>query len=136
MAEEGPSDLFENSTDVEAPRNHDVVHDISEKSCFSVCTMENWVLVGMSSVVALSIGILKEIGDIYNFWWLCQVRNEDGSIAGCDASWGDLLADIFGIILAQAIIFISLLVWNSFVRGNTRFSLKYHHVARTASTDS
>jgi hypothetical protein len=136
IVEEGPSDVFENNSDVEDPHNHDVVHDISEECCFSVCTKENWVLVGMSSVVALSIGILKEIGDMYNFWWLCQAQNEDGSIAGCDASWGDLLADIFGIILAQAIIFISLLAWTSFVRGNNRFSLNYYHVDRTACTDS
>eukprot|EP00804_Cyclotella_cryptica_P026837 CCRYP_018606-RA/>CCRYP_018606-RA protein AED:0.32 eAED:0.32 QI:0/-1/0/1/-1/1/1/0/175 len=135
MVDDSPSDAIENGRDVEAPGNHVAVTDVEEKCSFRI-SKNNWVLVGMSSLVALSIGILKEIGDMYNFWWLCQSKNEDGSIVGCDASWGDLLADIIGIILAQAIIFLFLSLWTSFARGSTRMALNYYPMARIASIES
>jgi hypothetical protein len=122
--------------DVEAPPANKETESIqasnTEKCNFDRFISKNWVLVTTSSLVALLIGIAKEIGDMYNIWWLCQAKNADGSIVGCDASWADLLADIVGIILANVIIFASLWMWKCF-KKKTRSTAEY---AIASSTDT
>jgi|Transcript_12068 hypothetical protein len=53
---------------------------------------------------ALSIGIMKEVGDIFDIWWVCK-----GEV-GCSASWADLLADFIGVVIGEGIIFTALLI--------------------------
>lgn len=91
----------------------------------------NWVFAAIASTLALVIGIAKEIGDMYNFWWLCKAKNEDGTIVGCDASWADFLADVIGVILANIIIFGSLSLWSTYMERKS--TSRDYSVARTNS---
>eukprot|EP00956_Cyclotella_meneghiniana_P027026 scaffold59790_cov83-Cyclotella_meneghiniana.AAC.3 len=90
--------------------------------CFDQNVHKYLLFIAISTLVALVVGIAKEIGDMYNFWWLCQTKKEDGSIVGCDASWADFLADVVGIILANAFIFAFLWVWGRFHKRDARQS--------------
>jgi len=90
-----------------------------DKTSFSYKLIQNNLLVVLvANLVALSIGIVKEIGDMYNIWWLCQSKNEDESTVGCDASWVDFIADIVGIILANFVIFTSLWLCHVFTENS------------------
>jgi hypothetical protein len=42
----------------------------------------------LSLSVSILIGALKEIGDIYSWWWMCP----------CQGSWKDLVADALGAV--------------------------------------
>ena len=55
------------------------------------------IIAVVSGIAAMSIGILKEIGDEYDIAW------NNGQ-----SSWGDILADFIGVILGEIIIFLSL----------------------------
>ena len=59
-----------------------------------------------SGMVAITVGIVKEIGDIYNIWPLCNHVDEDGTLIGCQASWNDIFSDLIGVLLAEVSIFI------------------------------
>lgn len=99
---------------------------ITTKHCFFDRHIHKYLLfIKISTTVALIIGIAKEIGDLYNFWWLCQTKKEDGSIVGCDASWADFFADVVGIILANSFIFGFLWAWSRFHERNSRQSADY-----------
>lgn len=100
---------------------------------FYRCIQKDWVLIAIASSVALVIGIVKEIGDAYNFWWLCQSKNDDGSIVGCDASWGDFLADVVGAGVASGFIFATICLWNSFREKNRQLLTSSYTITRSTS---
>lgn len=121
--------------DEEASRSGDVNIDetmSSHKCNLHAYVYKNWVLAVIASSFAMLIGIAKEIGDVYNYWWLCKAQNEDGSVVGCDASWTDILADVVGVILANCIIFVSIWIWTSLAGKKTEQSADYT-MARTIS---
>ena len=99
---------------------------------FRQCIQKDWVLIVTASSFALLIGIAKEIGDMYNFWWICQTKNDDGSIVGCDASLGDFIADIIGVVVADGFIFVAIYLWNSFQEKKSPLIASYT-MTRTAS---
>lgn len=130
---ETQSARIEEERDIEDARRDNNTDTLNTGRCsFNRCIHKNWALAAVASWVAVLIGIVKEIGDMYNFWWLCQSKNEDGSIVGCDASWADFLADVVGIILANCIIFMSLWLWALFLGKETDLNAEYT-MARTIS---
>ena len=69
------------------------------------------VVACVSGFISMVIGAIKEIGDIYNLWYLCNAVNPDGSIVGCQSSWYDIFADLIGVVLGEVFIFLGLWIW-------------------------
>lgn len=120
--------------DIEAASGDENVVNINETASvrrYDLHIRNNWIFAVIASTLALLIGMAKEIGDIYNFWWLCKAKNEDGTIIGCDASWADFLADVIGVLLANTVIFGSLCLWSAYTKRKS-ISMNYA-MARTNS---
>ena len=73
------------------------------------CPKQNFILAAMSGAVSMLIGVAKEVGDLYNFWSICQP-------AGCQSSLADILADIIGVAAGEVLIFSAL--WANFRYGD------------------
>lgn len=65
------------------------------------CPKKYLIMAGLSGIVAMAVGIAKEIGDMYNVWPPCQTPT------GCHASWGDMLANFIGVALGEVIVVLS-----------------------------
>ncbi len=73
-----------------------------------------YVLAGIAGIFALLIGIIKEIGDHYDVWFLCKRVDEDGNVLGCHSSMSDVLADAIGIMIGEIFILGGLVLWFRF----------------------
>ena len=61
------------------------------------CSRTHLILAAMAGIIAMAIGIAKEIGDAYDIWPFCGE-------AGCQSSGGDILADFIGVVLGEVLI--------------------------------
>lgn len=88
---------------------------ISRKTCIKVSIPRKfYFLAGISGIIALLIGVIKEIGDHYNIWFLCKRVDENGNIVGCESSWSDIFADVIGILIGEVIVLGGLAIWFRF----------------------
>jgi len=87
----------------------------SRKTCIQLSIPRKfYILAGISGIFALLIGIIKEIGDHYNVWFICKRVDENGYIVGCESSWSDIFADMIGILIGEVFILGGLAIWFRF----------------------
>jgi len=60
------------------------------------CPMKYLILAGFSGIASMAIGIA------------CYAVDKDGSMVGCQSSWGDILADSIGVLIGEIMIFLGL----------------------------
>ena len=84
-----------NDVEIALPTTDEVLNDAGDmqKICHINLPARKYLIIGIiSGLVAMSIGIAKEISDKYNIVWIGT------------ASWGDILADFIGVLLGYILL--------------------------------
>lgn len=89
----------DNDHDVNVTSDQDTLPNNNNERDEKLCTVQQMlptrkyiIIACISGIVAMAVGIAKEISDKYNI------------IASGTASWGDILADFIGVMLGECII--------------------------------
>lgn len=91
------SNIIDNDVEVALPTTDEVLDNeedmyMQKKICIHL-PKRKYIIIGIiSGLVAMTIGVIKEINDKYNIVWIGT------------ASWGDILADFIGVLLGYILL--------------------------------
>ena len=91
------NDVNDDDVEIALPTTDGVFDNAGDMHMQKTCRMHlperKYLIIGtISGVVAMSIGVAKEINDKYNIVWIGT------------ASWGDILADFIGVLLGYILL--------------------------------
>jgi len=90
------SNINDNDVEVALPATDEVLDNEEDMYMQKICIHlpeRKYIIIGIiSGLIAMSIGVAKEISDKYNIVWIGT------------ASWGDILADFIGVLLGYILL--------------------------------